>query len=137
MTSTVLMARLFGGAGYATIDVSQGAGPKHTARTVFSGNYDGLPTERRSTAIANAIVHETAVHQFHTTLGNDHDAYFYGREFTLFSSRAEINERYGTVADSYFDDESTHDGPIPIHPDDALTLQQTLGPLQLGPPKYD
>jgi RHS repeat-associated protein len=123
---------------YANLEVSSESSTKHDPHKVFAGNYRHLPTEKRRTATANTIVHETAAHQFHATYANFMDQVNYSREAAEHDSM--IRSRFGTVADSYaYGEERTRhsvtDGPIPIHPDDHKLLLELVGPsVHVSPP---
>jgi RHS repeat-associated protein len=125
--------------GYASIEVTSASGDKQRPDKVFAGNYADLPDDQRLNAISNAVVHETAAHQFGATYGQSTDQLTYSRS-GLAASDPQARARYGTVADSYaYGDEKTRSkvtgGPIPIHPADRRTLIENVGPsVRVKPP---
>jgi RHS repeat-associated protein len=129
--------------GHANIEVSMGTGRAHEPGRVFAGSIfsDKTLTGRQQIqTIANAIVHETAAHQFHGTYVEENDSLFYLRDTFAAQQDPGLPARYGTVADSYafvFPDTKPNvtDGPIPIYSKDLRTLQGKLRPAHAEPPK--
>lgn len=128
------------GAGYADIEVTSASGTKQMSDRVFAGNYAELPDDQRLNAISNAVVHETAAHQFRATYARAIDQIVYSRDNCLAAQDPQAVRRRGTVADSYaYSDERTRSsvtgGPIPIDPDDRRSLAEWVGPaVRVAPP---
>ncbi len=126
--------------GYADVEVSSSSGTKQSPDRVFAGNYAELPGEQRVNAISNAVIHETAAHQFHGTYAESIDQIAYSRGGNLAAADPQVRRRQGTVADSYaYSDEKTRSkvtsGPIPIDPADRQTLVGRVGPsVRVEPP---
>jgi RHS repeat-associated protein len=127
-------------AGYADVEVTSASGTKQSPDKVFAGNYAELPGDQRVNAISNAVIHETAAHQFHGTYAESIDQIAYSRGSSLAAADPQVSRRRGTVADSYaYSDEKTRSkvtgGPIPIDPADRRTLVGKVGPsVKVEPP---
>ena len=133
-----LFSRLFG-KGYQNISVAAGASRQHTPGTVYAGNFKDLTGQQFVNAVSNSILHETAAHLFGVTPVNFGDTAMFARGGNWMNNEA-ISSRVGTVADSQaFGDPATRgkvtDGPIPVHPEDAATIERELGPLGVEPPE--
>ncbi|MBX7185678.1 MAG: RHS repeat-associated core domain-containing protein [Vicinamibacteria bacterium] len=124
--------------GYANVEVLDSAPPgnKHVSDKVYAGGYAGLTGEERLNAIANSIVHETAVHQFGGPYGYSlpGDQIAYSRT-GVYSGDPEARKRRGSVADSYaYGDPATRSkvtgGPIPVNASDRAELLRRVGPNQ-------
>jgi len=87
--------------GYADVEVTSASGTKQSSDKVFTGNYADLPGDQRANAISNAVIHETAAHQFHGAFAESIEQIAYSRGSSLATADPQVSRRRGTVADSY------------------------------------